>query len=175
MTMQNVAGNIINTSISLLNSEVNAITNYTISFTISNKLIAGSFINVVLPSQLNIQIGSASCSMTGHTCSITTTSNITVNIVSTILSYTALTITLPNIKNAKESLTTNSFAIYTYYDSQYDSSVDLATTGMTVNMTPKILSSGSITPTNMTNYAITNYLINLTLLDPIPVGGYIKV
>jgi hypothetical protein len=113
--------------------------------------------------------------MTGHTCSITTTSNITVNIVSTILSNTALTITITNIKNAKESLTTNSFAIYTYYDSQYDSSVDLATTGMTVNMTPKILSSGSITPTNMTNYAITNYLINLTLLDPIPVGGYIKV
>jgi len=173
--MQNVAGNIISTSISLSNSEVNAITTYTILFTISNRLIVGSFINVVLPSQLNIQNASASCSMTGHTCSIISTSNITVNIVSTIVPNTALTITITNIKNANEALTTNSFAIYTYYDSQYDSLVDLANTGITVNMTPKLLSSGSVIPANMTNYAITNYEINLTLLDPIPIGGYIRI
>jgi hypothetical protein len=113
--------------------------------------------------------------MTGHTCSIISTSNITVNIVSTIVPNTALTITITNIKNANEALTTNSFAIYTYYDSQYDSLVDLANTGITVNMTPKLLSSGSVIPANMTNYAITNYEINLTLLDPIPIGGYIRI
>ncbi len=42
-------------------------------------------------------------------------------------------------------------------------------------MQAKLLSIGTISPINYTNYATTSYQINLTLLDPIPTGGYIVI
>lgn len=42
-------------------------------------------------------------------------------------------------------------------------------------MTAKSITSVTITPTLYTNYALTSYKFDITLLDPIPAGGYITI
>lgn len=65
--------------------------------------------------------------------------------------------------------------IYTYYDSAYDSLVDRILSGVTVTMTPKTISTVTVTPASYVNYDITSYTFSITLLDPIPAGGYITI
>lgn len=154
---------------------VNNITSYQISFTIKNKLTTGSFIAIVFPVELAIQTGTATCSMAGHTCTVATSQNLTVTIASTIVAGSALSVTVSKVKNANEALTTSSFSIYTYYDSLYDSLVDRVITGITTTMTPSAITTGSVTPSSYTTNAVGFYKIDVTLLDPIPAGGFIVV
>lgn len=100
LTLQNVAGVITAGSVLPVVTSVNSITNYPISFTIKNKLIAGSFIAIVFPVELAIQVGTASCSMTGHTCTIVSSQNVTITVASTINAGSALSVTVNKVKNA---------------------------------------------------------------------------
>jgi hypothetical protein len=78
--------------------------------------------------------------------------NITINISSPIAAGTTLTITIDQVQNANEALTTSSFAIYTYYDSDlYETLVDAVTNGVTVTMTSNPISLLSIIPDSYTN------------------------
>jgi hypothetical protein len=49
MTLQNTAGAITAATATTPNTFVNNIVTYTITFTLTNRLIAGSFINIVFP------------------------------------------------------------------------------------------------------------------------------
>lgn len=53
--------------------------------------------------------------------------------------------------------------------------VDSITSGVTVTMIAKVLSSGSATPSSLTTYTLTEYEIQIPLDDPIPIGGSILV
>lgn len=170
-----VSGAITGASAVPTNPQVNSITTYTITFTIPHKLQATSFINVVFPNQLAIQTGTATCSMPSHTCSIKSASNISVVVSSAISANSVLTITVANVKNSNEALTTSSFAIYTYYDTLYDSLVDKVESGIIATMTPRAITTGLVTPSSFTTFAIGSYKIDLTLMDYIPAGGYVLV
>ena len=49
MTLQNTVGAITAATATTLNTFVNNIVTYTITFTLTNRLIVGSFINIVFP------------------------------------------------------------------------------------------------------------------------------
>ena len=100
ITYNCVSGVIANASATPTNSLVNAVTVYTIVFTIPHKLQATSFINVQLPTQLAIQTGNATCAMTGHSCSVRSASNISVTVGSAITANSVLTITINGVKNS---------------------------------------------------------------------------
>ena len=100
ITYSCVSGVITNASANPTNSIVNTITTYTIVFTIKNRLQATSFINVIFPSQLVIQIGTATCAMPGHSCAVLSGSNITVTVASAIAASSTLTITVTGVKNS---------------------------------------------------------------------------
>ena len=122
-----------------------------------------------------IDTGTASCTMTGHTCNIDGSANVSVSVTSGIAASTPLTVTVSSVSNAIEAKTTDSFQLYTYYDSQYDSLVDLEETNLTVTMTAKVLASGTATPASLITYELTTYDIDLPIDDPIPVDGSIVV
>lgn len=113
--------------------------------------------------------------MTGHTCAIKSSSNVSVTLSSAVTAGSSLTVTVVNVKNANEALNTSSFAIYSYYDSLYDSLVNQVTSGIIATMTPKILSPGTVTTSSLTTYTKTFYRIDQTLLDSIPAGSFIVI
>lgn len=100
MNCQNNPGIMTTASVSASNTQVNQITVYTITFTIINRLAIGSMIDVVFPSQLVIQIASASCSISGHTCVVKSNSNVSVTLSSAVVGNTQLIITVNNVMNA---------------------------------------------------------------------------
>ena len=53
--------------------------------------------------------------------------------------------------------------------------VDKIESGITATMTPNSLTTGAITPSSYTTYAMGTYKIDLTLMDYIPAGGYMLV
>lgn len=65
--------------------------------------------------------------------------------------------------------------MYTYWDAGYDSLVDRITAGVTATMTPRTITTGTVTASSPTTFAIGTYRIDLTLMDYIPAGGYITV
>lgn len=129
----------------------------------------------MFPAQLSIQIGSASCSLGSHTCTIKSSQNISVTMTSAIAASSTHTISIQNVKNSNEALTTSSFTIYSYFDSLYDSLVDQVTSGVTATMTPRTITVGTVTPSSVTTFALGSYRFDLTLMDYIPAGGYIIV
>lgn len=94
------AGALYNVAVTPTIAEVNAITTYTIVLTIKNKLQLSSFINVVFPSQIAIQVGTASCSISSHTCTVVSSQNVSVSVLSAIAANTVLTVVVNNVKNA---------------------------------------------------------------------------
>ena len=155
--------------------QVNQINPYTIKFTIANALTTGSVINIVFPSDLPIETATATCTMAGHTCTISSSTNASITVNSAITASTQLTVVVNDVHNAIEAKTTASFAIYTYYDSGYDSLVNQITSGLTITTIAKVLASGTATPTSKTTYELTSYTVEIPLDDPIPVGGSILV
>lgn len=113
--------------------------------------------------------------MTGHTCAIKSSNNVSVTLSSAVTAASTLTVTVANVKNANEALNTSSFAIYSYWDSLYDSLVNQVTTGIVATMAAKILTPGTVTTSSLTTYASTFYRIDQTLLDLIPAGGFIVI
>ena len=113
--------------------------------------------------------------MVGHTCTVESSQNISIVIASSINAGSTLVVSVLNVKNSNQALTTTSFSIYTYYDSQYDSQVDRLTSGMTVTMDPKTINVGSVTTSSSITFALSSYKFDLTLMDYIPAGGYIIV
>lgn len=113
--------------------------------------------------------------MTGHTCAIRSSNNISVTLSSAVTAASTLTVTVVNVKNANEALNTSSFAIYSYWDSLYDSLVNQVTSGIVATMAPKILTPGTVTTSSLTTYTNTFYRIDQTLLDSIPAGGFIVI
>jgi hypothetical protein len=111
----------------------------------------------------------------GQPCTIVSAQNITYLLSSALPAGSALTFTIDSVLNPPSVLTTSSFAIYTYYDSGYDSLVDSVNHSITVDITPKTMQEATITPASLTANSLTSYELNLTLNNPIPAFGSIAI
>ena len=149
------------------NLSINSINTYTFSLTLTNPLISGSFINVVVPSILVLSgscasnVSGASCSRSGSNVTVTTTSTLSASIVQ--ITFT--------VQNPNSVQTTGVFTAFTYY-SGYTSLVDNMTAGPTVTFTANEVTTASITPQSTTIASSTSYQFSITNKDPIPIGGY---
>jgi hypothetical protein len=168
-------GAITSVSVSPISMSVNAVTQYTLSFTTTNALTSGSFISVFFPSELTAIVGACSTNNALISCSVANASYAGLSITGVIPGSSSIVVTFPSVKNPKQTQTTSSFKIYSYYDSGLDSMVDRVTSGMTMTSTSNPITIASITPTSLVTYALTTYTIFAVLPDPIPTGGSIKI
>lgn len=168
-------GSIYSTSVVPTITNVNALTQYVLTFTIANSLINGSFVSILFPSELTATIGSCTTNNANSLCSVTNTSYAQLSIIGGISSNATMIVTFPSVKNPKQAQTTGSFQIYTYYDSGFDSLVDRVTSGITMTSIANSIPTGTITPTSKITYAQTTYTFAVTLSDAIPANGYIQI
>lgn len=144
---------------------INAISTYSLSLTTVNNLVSGSFINLIVPSNLVI---SSTCNVIGASCAYSS-NNITVTFSS---ARPAGTFNINfQIKNPGSVQTTTTFTAFSYY-SGYTSLVDNLTSGITVTFTANPITSASINPQQNQTSQSTSYQFSITNKDPIPIGGY---
>jgi hypothetical protein len=131
-------------NVSVSNTSIGATTQYVIWFQTINKLVSGSFIQIIFPSSLPITLNQTVCSIsvTG-TCSYTNTTAINISLTASVNALTNISVTLNNMVNPTTTTPTNSITVTTYY-SDITSIVDQITSGLTVTCTPIILASGSV-------------------------------
>ena len=103
---------------------VNAVTQYTLSFTTTNALTTNSFISIFFPSELTATVGGCTTNNALISCSVTNTSYAALSITGAISGNTSIVVTFPSVKNPIQAQTTSSFQVYSYYDSGLDSMVD---------------------------------------------------
>jgi hypothetical protein len=156
-------------------TSVNAVTQYSLTFTTVNALISGSFISIYFPSELTPTVGACSTNNSAISCSISNTSYALLSITGGVPSISTIKVTFPSVKNPKQAQTTSSFQIYTYYDAGLDSMVDKITSGVTMASTSNSITVASVTPTSFITYALTTYTFFAVLPDLIPANGYIKI
>lgn len=128
----------------------------------------------MFPSSLLID-STAVCNdnITNSSTCVINSNNITITINGSISASTSFLVNVDKVKNSADTLQTPSFKIYSYYDSLYDSLVDMVETGITVTMTANPITGVSINAMNKTTYTITGYEFNFTIQDNIPQNGYI--
>jgi hypothetical protein len=171
------AGAILASSLVSSSSFINAIATYTFTFTTINNLISGSMIIITFPSYISIQAGGTCSSTNGLlSCSVTSTTIVTITISGSISKGTSISVTINSVINPSQALTTPSFTIGTYYDSGIDSLVDSLSSGMTFTSSPKQLTSNVfVVPSSYITYATSNYIFSVQLTDKIIAGGYISI
>jgi hypothetical protein len=100
-TFQNNAGAITSTSVIVTDTTINVVTDYKISFKVTNKLVAGGFLSIIFPATLTVDpTGSCNDNVTGtSTCTINT-NNLTLQVTSLIVAGTSFTVTVDKVKNA---------------------------------------------------------------------------
>jgi hypothetical protein len=135
-----------------------------------------SFIAIVFPTTLKITIASGCTTNIANTvCNVIDQSNITVAVNGVVNGATVFRITVNSVKNLPEATSSTTVKIYTYYDALYDSLVDQVVTGLTVTMTSNPILIASVTPISLQTYFSTNYQITATLIDQIPMTGFIRI
>jgi hypothetical protein len=135
-------------NISVSNTSIGATTQYLIWFQTINKLISGSFIQIMLPSTLSLILNQTVCStsVTGE-CSFINTTAINISLTASINPLTNISLTLNNMMNPTTTTPTSSITVTTYY-SDLTSIVDQITSGLTVTCTPIILTSSTVSSNN---------------------------
>ena len=169
------SGTLTSASISLASFKINALTTYTLTFTISNQLTLGSSIGVMFPSIITL---GTSCSSPNSSlsCSISNSTYANISVSSTIAASSIIRITFSSVKNANQAQTSTSLSITTYYDSLLDSLVDTLSTGLTIAFVSNELTSNVIVlPSSSITYALSDYTFSVKLLDGILSGGYITI
>jgi len=175
-TFQNNAGAITSVSVLPSDTSINVVTSYTINFKLTNKMVNGGNIHIVFPSTLTVE-STAICSdnvLNTSTC-VVSSNNLTISVNGSLASGSSLTVIVDKVKNAGESIQSGTFKIYSYYDGLSDSLVDKIETGITVTMTANLITTASVTPSNLTTYSVTSYKIDFTLKDSITQNGYIEI
>jgi len=175
-TLVCVTGTLSSASIVPVSKAVNAITSHTITFSLANALISGSYIGVVFPATLVLTFPSTCTSNNVLlSCSVYNTTFANISVIGSLASNTSLSLTFNSVINPSQAIITPSVAIYTYYDSGLDSMVDKLTSGLTVSINPNLITVMSVTPHSFVTYANTNYDITATLIDKIIAGGSISI
>ena len=175
-THQNPTGTLTGGSLTPADSSINAVTTYTLVFTLANALTAGSNIALTMPSQLTL---GSSCSASNGllACTVSNSTAASVAVSGSVSSATAVTLTFSGVTNPSQGLTTDSATVTTYWDAGTDSTVDTLTNGLTVAIQSKQipLSNVFVTAASMATYANSTYTFSVTLLDPVPAGGSLAV
>ena len=158
---------------------INDATNYVVKMTTTNALTTGSHIGVLFPSTVSLGLtGSCSADIAAlASCVIVNSSYVNFTSNGAVPANTAIQLTFTPVTNPNQAITAASIQIYTYYDSGLDSTVDTATSGLSLTSVARGLAanSTSIVPASLVTYASTNYVVSAGLLDPIPAGGSIRV
>ena len=175
ITLTCLTGTLTATSLVPTVTSVNAVTQYVLGFTTANALTTASFVAINFPAEVTATVGSCSTNHTNITCSVSNTSYASLAVTGAVAKLAAIRVTFPSVKNPKQTQTTASFQIFTYYDAGLDSMVDRITTGITMTSTPNAVVSATVTPTSLVTYALTTYTFNVQLADPIPASGYIQI
>jgi hypothetical protein len=153
--MQCIAGVIGSPSITPDIIDANTNSSYDVTFTLANNLVAGSFINIVFPTQLIVQ--DDGCALAGQSCGVVG-NNVSIGITASLPRGTTLTVTVNTVLSYSSAMISDSLGIYTYYyNSGYDSLVDQVASGITVEITPKSIKGVTITPDSTTNNDLTSY------------------
>lgn len=159
-------------------------TTYAFQFTITQRILINSYIEIVFPSEITIPdttYSAGTCQTViglsgGISCSFTTSQTVrlsngfnTGNFLSGILQFT-----ISGIVNPRSMKPTTSFNIYIYDASGYGQYA--ITTGLITTMTtPSDFRSISISSGSVNNGATTNYTFSITLSNVIVNGDYIRV
>lgn len=112
---------------------------------------------------------SASC--TGNSsaifsCTILSTSNISIVLGSSLSGNSNIKITVNDVKNGPEAKQSSNFKIYTFYvNNQVDTLVDQLVGNLTITLEANPLQGVNISATNATTFAITSYVFNIILTD----------
>jgi len=169
-------GNINISSLSVASLSINAVTTYTITFTTVYALTSGSYIGIRFPNYITVASG---CSSTNGllSCTVTNNSYGNVSISGAIAAGTSLNVRFTSVTNPNQALITNSFQIFTYYDSGLDSLVDRLTSGLSVTSSANEIPLGNvfIVPSSLFTYATTSYIFSINLVDRILADGYISI
>ena len=89
-------------SVTPANLFVNELNTYTIKMTLGNNLVSGSFIDVMFPADIDMDLTSSVCtlSIAGHSCSVVSLNNLTITLTGAISKATEIVVTVINTKNA---------------------------------------------------------------------------
>ena len=79
---------------------INEETTYSLTFTIDNALVTGSFIEITFPLDLSILVTGNPCDFTGHSCAINNANKITLTLLTAISALDSLTVTVNKVTNA---------------------------------------------------------------------------
>ena len=148
-------------------------TSYGINFTTANPIPQNGFISISFDSHYNLA-GVTSVSGSCTPVFISKDGNLLVIKAGALVNAnTAVTLTVPGVKNPIVTQTTANFALTTKH-TDGTSNIDTATvTGLVI--TPGAITSASITPSDYKAGAVTSYGINFTTANPIPQNGFVSI
>lgn len=152
----------------------NKLSQYTISFISVNNLISGSFITVLFPPETTLNSNS-SCTSTLGVCSANSSTNsINITLSASVAKTSNVSIVITNVMNPYTTTTTSSFKIYSYYNSS-DSMVDILESGLTVKATSNPMLDLTLSLSNSTVAAISNYKFDINFTNPALVSSVVII
>lgn len=124
-TFQNNPGTITSVTVIPVDTSINVVTSYTINFKLTNKMVNGGRIQIYFPNALTVD-PTAICSdnvLNTSTC-VVNSNTLTISVNGSLPSASSLTVIVDKVKNAGESVQTDTFKMYSYYDGLSDSLID---------------------------------------------------
>jgi hypothetical protein len=124
-TFQNNPGTITSVTVIPVDTSINVVTSYTINFKLTNKMVNGGRIQIYFPNALTVD-PTALCSdnvLNTSTC-VVNLNTLTIPVNGSLPSASSLTVIVDKVKNAGESVQTDTFKMYSYYDGLSDSLID---------------------------------------------------
>ena len=168
-----------NWSLSLSQSEINKISDYTFSLSLSSSVTTSCTLLIIFPGDFSTSfLSSSTCKAVYNlnpslSCTLSTL-NISISspYSSSLSSGSVLIFTISGVTNPSVSKTTSAFQIYSLSSS--GSILESLTSGLTATTTPKLLTSVSIIPTIPTAGILSEWTINTTLDYTLSVTGWIS-
>jgi len=162
-------------SLSILNSAINTVTAYTLSFTSVNTLIAGSLILITIPTETFLQVSSSCTCSIASTCVVYNTTSLLITINSiVVVASTNITTTINNILNPVTTTPSSSFAISTFYYN-FSTPVDILSAPIKVTATKVTLSGVNFSSTSVVVAATSTFTITLQIKNALPANSYIII
>jgi len=153
---------------------VSQTTSYNFTFTLTNNLGVGSSVQIIMPSDLFIPIGSCSASVnslnyqtrinSSFVCTATTNLTITISSLNINLlpSGAIISFVISNIKNSLTTTKTSPFTIYTFYNSSVSDVVD-QNVNTTVSMSPATIGICTVSSFSPMVFADSDYTFTYTV------------
>lgn len=157
------------------NDSINAVTTYTLGFTLTNRLVANSLIIVTVPAEVTTSASTTCTLSVGSNCVRTNSSALQATITdATVAAGTALTMTIANIQNPSTTTASSSFGVTTYFYNTSTPSNTLSS-GLTLTATATALQSATVTPASLVVAASTSYSFTIQNQHLLPSGAYLTI